>query len=120
MIECQIVVRSAILAREAVPQKHVEPGEGRIGCWLYKRLERNDAGQQHLETRTAHCLLVVGYDVHAVQKHGLDRILPAPQRQGIVAQRTKIRVEYQGWPPVMRHMSVHADAPPPRPKRKGA
>src|SRR5215468_2567324 len=115
MIERQIVVRAAILAGETVAQEYVEPGEGRVGRRSHKRLERYDAGQQHLEARAAHRLLIIGHDVHAVQKYRLNRILPAPQRQRIVAQRTKIRVEHQGWPTVMSHMSVHADAPPPRP-----
>src|SRR5262249_3473757 len=95
----------------------VEPGERRIGRRFHKRLERNDAGQQHLKAWTAHRFLVIGHDVHAVQKYRLDGVLPAPQRQWIVAQRTKIRVEYQGWPTVMRHMTVPADPPPPRPNR---
>src|SRR5262249_38564387 len=47
-----------------------------------------------------------------VQEYRLDRVLPAPQRQGIVAQRTEIRIEHQGWPAVMSYMSVHSDAPP--------
>src|SRR5262249_62272783 len=107
MIEREVIVGTAILAGKPVAQKHVEPSEGRIGRWFHKCLERNDAGQQHLEARAAHRLLVIGHDVNSVQEYRLDCVLPAPQRQWIVAQRAKIRVEHQGRPTVMSRMSVH-------------
>ena len=43
--------------------------------------------------RAADGAIVIGDDVHAVEKHRLDRILPGPERQRIIAQRPKIGVE---------------------------
>ena len=95
MVERQVVARAAILARETVAQKHVEPREGRVRRRLNEGLERYDARQLHLEARAAHRALVVGDDVHPLEKHRLDSVLPAPERQGVVAQRTKIRIQHQ-------------------------
>src|ERR1700751_4153383 len=47
-------------------------------------------------------------DVHAVQEHGLDGVLPGPQRERIITQRTKVRVQYQRRPGICRYVSVHS------------
>ena len=36
--------------------------------------------------------VVIGDDVHALEKDRLDGVLPRPQRQRVVAERAKIRV----------------------------
>src|SRR6266853_1062010 len=98
VIERQIVGRevvAAILADEAVAQEHVESREGRTPRRRNVFLERDDAGQPHLEGGAAHDAVVKRDDVDPVEAYRLDRLLPRPQRQGEVAQRTEIRVEHQ-------------------------
>src|SRR5262249_44125111 len=106
VVEGQVVAGGTILAGELVAQEYVEPRERRMGRRFDEVLERDHARQLHLEARAAHRLLVVGDDVHAIEKHCLDRVLPAPQRKGIVAQRTEVRVQYQGRPSIYRYVSV--------------
>src|SRR5262249_59606651 len=104
--ECQVVFRTAVLATESVAQEHVEPGEGRMGRGLHEGLQRDDARQVHRQARAVHGLVVLGDDVHPLEENGLDRVLPAPQRQRVVAERPKIRVQDERGKPVLRHMSV--------------
>ena len=78
VIECQIVARAAILAFEAVAQKHVEPGERRVARGLHVGLERDHARQLHLEARRMHHPLIFGEDIHPLEEDGLDSVLPAP------------------------------------------
>src|SRR5208283_1262420 len=95
VVEGQLFVLAAVLAGEAVAQEHVEAGEG----WLARRpdigLERYDRRQPHLEGGAFDHPVVVRDDVDAVEKHRLDRVLPAPKRQRIVAQGAKIGVKDQ-------------------------
>jgi len=58
-----------------------------------------------------HGAVVIGDDVHPLEKHGLDGVLPRPQRQRVIAQRTKIRVEDKCRKARWRYMSVQDDAP---------
>src|SRR3954467_8218572 len=100
MIEGQIVRRvrpAAILAGEAGAQEHVETGEGRVARRLDILLQRDDAGQPHLERWAAHIRVVMIDDVDAVEKHRLDRVLPRPERQWEIAERAEIRIQHQGW-----------------------
>src|SRR5260221_11217255 len=96
MIEGEIFARAAILAVELVAQEHVEAGEGGLRRGLYEGLERNHAGELHLQARAAHRAVVLGDDVHPLGKDRLDRALPRPQRTGGGAERTKIRVKTRG------------------------
>lgn len=95
MVEGQVIMRTAILAGESVPQKHVEPGKGRMARRLYIGFERNHRGKLHFPVGAADGLLVILHDIDAVQKHSLDRILPAPEREGIITQGSKIRIQNQ-------------------------
>src|SRR4029077_11831796 len=52
----------------------------------------------------------------ALEEHGLDRVLPRPQRQRVIAQRTEIRIEHQGRKSIRRHRAVQAEAPPTSPR----
>src|SRR4051794_4406150 len=118
MSEGQIVRRvrpAAILAGEAVAQDHVEPGEGRVARRLDIVLQRDDAGQPHLERWAAHIRVVMIDDVDAVEKHRLDRVLPRPERQWEIAERTKIRVEHQGRTAIerTRHRKTFRSSRPP-------
>jgi hypothetical protein len=38
MIEREVVALAAVLAREAVAQEDIEPGEGRVRRWLHEGL----------------------------------------------------------------------------------
>src|SRR5262249_61962757 len=96
MIEGEIFARAAILAAELVAQEHVEAGEGGLGRGLYKGLERNHAGELHLQARAAHRAVVLGDDVHPLEKDRLDRVLPRPQPQREEAERTERSVEDEG------------------------
>src|SRR6476620_1443915 len=75
---------------------------------LHKILERHHAGQLHLEAGAADRPLVMSDNIHAVQEHCLDGVLPGPQRERIITQRTKVRVQYQRWPGICRYVSVHS------------
>lgn len=44
VIECQILVAAAILARESIPQKHIKPREGGRACGFHIGLEADDGG----------------------------------------------------------------------------
>src|SRR5690606_40885388 len=85
VVEGQLVMRAAILALEAVTQEHIEPREGRVSGRLDVAFQRDDAGQLHLEGRRRDRVFIFGDDVDAVEEHRLDRVLPGPQRQGVVA-----------------------------------
>ena len=96
MIEGQFLLRPAILAGELVPQEHVEARECGIERGFHIDLQRHHARQLHLACRAVHHLLILRDDVDPVEKHGLDRILPMPERKRIIAERPIIGVEYEG------------------------
>jgi hypothetical protein len=98
VIEGEVVARAAILAGETVAQKNIEAREGRLPERPDIALERDDARQLHLEARAMHRVIVERDDIHAIEKHRLDGVLPGPDREGVIAQRTKIRVEHQRRP----------------------
>jgi hypothetical protein len=82
VIEGEVVARAAILAGEAVAQENVEAGEGGVAGRFDIGLERDHGGKPHLEGGTSNRLVVFRNDVHPVEKHRLDGVLPAPDRQG--------------------------------------
>ena len=87
---------AAILAGEPVPQENVEPGKCWVPRWLHICLERHNTGQFELEAWTADNPVILGDDVDPIKKYRLDRVLPAPERQRIVAQGTIVRIEHEG------------------------
>src|ERR1700677_3748947 len=93
MVERQLIALAAILAGEAVAQEHVEPGEGGEAGRLDVALERHHRGQPHLEARAAHQRVILGDDVDPVEEDRLDRVLPTPNRQRIIAERTVVRIQ---------------------------
>ncbi len=108
VIEREVLARIAILAREAISQEHVEPREGRIKRWFDVCFERDDGREPHLEARAPDRPVVLGDDVDAIQKDGLHRLLPAPERQRIVAQGPEVGVENQCRKRFRRgSMSIH-------------
>jgi hypothetical protein len=52
-------------------------------------------------------MFVFGHDVHPVEKDSLDRVLPRPERQGIIAERTIIRVQHQCGKAIRRYGDRH-------------
>src|SRR6516225_7008137 len=111
MIEGQIVAGAAILARKTVAQKNVESRESRVRGRLYESLKRNHARQLYLEAWAAHCPVVIGDDVHPLEKHRLDGVLPGPKRQRVIAQRTKVRIQHQRGKPRWRYVRVQEQVP---------
>jgi len=108
MIECQISMNATILAFEPIAEEHVEPGEGRTSAGFDERLQRNDARQRHRQIRAASRLIVFGNNVYAIKKHCLDRILPTPERQRVVAQWSVVSVQDQRRVGIGRYRDVQA------------
>src|SRR5512137_2774147 len=108
MIEGEVVAIAAVLTGKAVTQKDVEPGEGWMSRRFYEGLERDHARQLHFEGGAVNRAVVIGDDIHAFEENRLDRVLPGPQRQWVIAQRPKIRVEHQGWKTTGRNVHVQA------------
>src|SRR3546814_6555815 len=74
MVEGQILgaeVVAAVLALEGVAQEDIESGEGRTAVQADVLLQRDHAGQPHLEAGRADDGVVLGDDVHAVEEHRL-------------------------------------------------
>ena len=95
VVEGQVVCRPAILAFELVAQEQVEPREGGIFGRLHILAKRNDRRNLHVDAWAMHMPVVAGNDIDLVEKHRLDRGLPRPQAQRIIAQRRVIRIEHQ-------------------------
>src|SRR3979409_2497468 len=106
VVEREIVIGRAILADEAVAQEHVEPGEGRMRGRLDEGFQRNHARRPDPEGGAGGRAVVVLDDVDAVEKHGLDRVLPRPERQGVITERPEVRVQHQYRPTTLRDMCV--------------
>src|SRR3954470_8577612 len=104
MIEREFVARAAELARKTIAQEYVEAGEGGLCRRLHISLERHHARQFHFETGTSHRAVILRDNVDALQEHGLDRVLPGPERERVVAERTKVGVEHERRPACRRHM----------------
>ena len=98
MVKSQIMGReklSAVLTGKPVAQEHVEPGEGRAFGGPDIFLEGDDAGQGHFQAGRADHPVVFGDRVDPAHKRGFHRILPGPEGEREIAQRTKIRVQHQ-------------------------
>jgi hypothetical protein len=93
MIERQIMAHAAILTLKPVAQEDVEPREGRMLRWLHIGFERDDRRQFHGMRRRMHLALIMVDNVNAVEEHGLDRRLPRPHAQRVIAQRRIVGVQ---------------------------
>ena len=113
VIEGQVVPAAAVLALEAIAQEDVEAGEGGVPRRLHIVLERDHAGQEHLEARALDHPVVVLHHMHAFKKDRLDGVLPGPQRQWIIAERTVVGVQHQRGTRLRRHMDRHLRLPEP-------
>lgn len=95
MIEGEVAGVAAILAGEAIAQEQVEPGESGILRRPDKLLERDHRGQLHRHVRAVDLALIMLDDVDAIEENCLDRGLPRPEAQRIIAQRGIVRVEHE-------------------------
>lgn len=86
VIKCQIVICTTILTAESITQEYIEPRKSRIARRFYIGLKGNNGGQFKFGIRAMHNPIIFRNDINAIQKHSLQRILPAPQRQRIVTQ----------------------------------
>src|SRR5208283_1487494 len=114
MVERKLLALPTVLAGEAVAQENVEPGESGEARRLHVALQRHDRGQPHLERGAPDQRVVFGEDVDPIEEHRLDRVLPAPDRQGIVAQRPKVRIQHESRAVAGRqrlNMNSHENAP---------
>ncbi len=96
VIESQVrrwFTAAAILARESIAQKDVEPRKGRKPRRRDVLPQRDHAGQAHFEIGRMNGSLVFGQNIDALEKNRLDRILPGPQRQRKIAKRTIVRIQ---------------------------
>ena len=100
MVEGQLLRREprrAILTMEAVAEENVEAGERRFTGLRDILFECDDAWKPHFEARASNHMVVFGDDVHSVEEHGLDGILPGPERKRKITERPEIGVENEGW-----------------------
>src|ERR1700704_2304649 len=111
VIEGEIVVGRAVLANEAVAQEHVEPGEGGVRGRLDEGFQRHHARQLNFERWAPHRAVVMLNDSAAVEEPRLDRVLPRPQRQRIIAERPEVRIQHQYRPTALRDMCVQVTPP---------
>src|SRR6202000_1808285 len=106
VIEGQIVARQAILADETVAQENVEPGERGMRARLDEGLQGYDAWELDFEGGAAYRAVVIFDDVDPVEEYRLDRVLPRPEGQRIIAQRPEVRIQHQHRPTTLRDMCV--------------
>ena len=93
MVKGQIVGRAAILAFKLVAQEQVKARECRIFRRLHILAQRNDARDLHVDAGAVDMAIIAGDNIHLVKEHGLDRGLPRPQAQRVIAQRRIVRVQ---------------------------
>jgi hypothetical protein len=121
VVEGQVALGTAVLAAELVAQKQVEAGEGHLLLRLHVVLEDHHGGDPDRGGRRMDELVIGRHDLDPVEPGGLDRLLPRPERQGIVGQRTIVgvqdqcgmvaqrrRVPHEGGPELFLHEGVHA------------
>ena len=107
------------MAGEAVSKKNIEAREGRLSRRLHIGFQRHNRGQAHFKVRTSDRLVVMRDDIHPIEKNRLDRILPRPERERVIAQRTKIRIEHQGRTSLRRDIRLEVNRQTGHPLRAG-
>ena len=95
MVKGQFPPRAAILATEFVPQKKIEARECHALLGFDVVFQHHDRGDAYRIPLASHHLVIFGDDLHPVQKHRLDRLLPGPERQRIIAERSEIGVQHK-------------------------
>ena len=95
MVEGQFTLRSAILAAEFVPQKKIEARECHALLGLDVIFQDDDGGDLYRFPLASDHFVVLRKDRDPIQKHRLDRLLPGPEREGIIGQGPEIRVQHQ-------------------------
>ncbi len=95
VVEGQFARTAAILAAKLVAQKQVEAREGGILRRFDILFERDDRRDFHRPIGAVDLARIAFDDLDAVEKDRLDRGLPRPQAERVIAQRRIIGVEYQ-------------------------
>ena len=95
MVKGQVIARTAILAFKLVPQKQVETRKGGVFGRFDILAKRYDGRDLYIEVRAVDVAVIAGNDIDLVQKHRLDRGLPRPKAQRIIAERGIIGIEHQ-------------------------
>ena len=93
MVEGEMVHIPAELAGKPVAQEQVEAGEGGKFAWAHILLQRDHAGDLHVEIGGMDLAVVGGDDVHPVEEDGLDRGLPWPEAERVIGKRGVIGVQ---------------------------
>ena len=78
MVKGQLIPLAAILARESIPQKHVEPCKRRMTRRRNIGFQRNNRWQPDFSARATDGLVIKRDNINPIQHHGFDRILPVP------------------------------------------
>ena len=95
MIKGQILWRSAILALKLVAQEQVESRKGWMCRGLHILFQGNNGGQAQPCRGASNFPLIMGNDIHTLQKHSFDGRLPRPKRERVIGKRRVIGVEDQ-------------------------
>ena len=83
-----------VLATELVAKKNIKPGKGWPARKLHIFLERNYTWQLHVPFGRMNGSVIFRHHIDAVEKYGLDGVLPGPERQREIGERPKIGVQY--------------------------
>src|SRR5688572_12663841 len=95
MVEGQLAMTAAVNAPEAVAEEQIESGEGRIFIGPHELPKRDYRREFHRSRWAVHFPVIMGDDIDPLEEHRLDRGLPRPQRQRVVAERSIIGIEHQ-------------------------
>ena len=95
MVKGQIALAGAVLAAKFVPQKKIKAREGHALLGFHIVFKDNDRWYAELLPLAAHHMVIFGHDLHPVKYRRLDRLLPGPQRQGVVTKRSIIGIQDQ-------------------------
>ena len=93
MVEGEVALGPAILAGELVAEEQVEAREGRELRRPDILFERDDRRKLQPRAGTSDLAFVERHDIDPVEEQRLDRRLPRPDAEWIIAQRRVIGVE---------------------------
>lgn len=78
MIKGQIFAGTAILTLKTVAKEHVEARKGRVARRLHISFQANNTWKPHGKAWRGYGMVILGDDIHTVEKDSLDRVLPGP------------------------------------------
>ena len=109
MVKREVVSAAAILAGESIAEKNIKAREGWPAGSFDVCLEGNDGRQPHLERGAANRTLIYGDDIHTLKAYSFDSVLPRPQRQGVIAQRSEVSVQHERWAALRRYLRLEVN-----------